>query len=302
MKAGLPAKTILITGVSTGIGFDAARYLIGKGYFVFGSVRDNAAKARLENTFSAENFRALLFDVTDQAAIAAAAREVETALDGNYLTALFNNAGLAVGGPLQLLEDDRFRHQIEVCLFGVRNTTNAFLPQLGAHPSRNRAAGDRSANAPGKIINMSSLSGILNTPMNGAYCVAKHALESLGEVYRRELIQYGIDVVSIRSGPIASCIWDKNIDVMAAYAGTDYRTMAASSRRIMIAAQKDAFPAETISKLVHKIIESRRPKCAYIVNKNKWIPTLLANYLPARFVDRLIWRSLNARNTNVYCN
>ena len=85
-----------------------------------------------------------------------------------------------------------------VNLIGTRIVTNAFLPLL-RHDDRLQS---------GQIINISSLSGILNTPMNGAYCVAKHALESLGEIYRRELLPDGIDVVSIRSGPVQSEIWN----------------------------------------------------------------------------------------------
>ena len=115
---------------------------------------------------------------------------------------------------MALLSDEVFRAQIEVNLFGVRNVTNTFLPLLGASKDFKGTAG--------KIINISSLSGIFNTPMNGAYCVAKHALESLGEVYRRELMMYGIQVCSIQPGPIQSKLWDKNISAMDAYLDTDY--------------------------------------------------------------------------------
>jgi len=289
---------VVITGVSSGIGYDAADHLIDKGYFVFGSVRDDGALARLESIFPARSFKALLFDVTDKTAIAGAREYVRTAMGGRNLRALINNAGMAVAGPMQLLDDDQFRQQMEVSLFGVRNVTNAFLPLLGANPEvpldapRRRA--HHPAQRPGKIINISSLSGILNTPMNGAYCVAKHALESLGEVYRRELIDFGIDVVSIRPGPIQSCIWDKNMEAPDAYADTAYATMAVNTKKIIAQAQRDALPAAVVSKLIREIIEARRTKCAYVVHKNKWLPVLLANYLPARLVDWLIWRTVNA--------
>ena len=82
---------------------------------------------------------------------------------------------------MNLLPDDKFRKQIEVNLFGVRNVTNVFLPLLGAYKGF--------AGQPGRIINNSSLAGVFNTPFNGAYCVSKHAVESLGEIYRRELIR-----------------------------------------------------------------------------------------------------------------
>jgi len=285
-------KAVLITGVSTGIGHDAARYLSQKGYFVFGSVRNAEAMARLEREFP-ENFKALLFDVTDKTAITRARDKVKDILGDQTLCALVNNAGVAVPGPMQLLDDDKFRHQIEVGLFGVRNVTNAFLPMLGAQPGMENKAIRNARNAPGKIINISSVSGILNTPVNGAYCVAKHAMESLGEIYRRELYQYGIDVISIQPGPIQSQIWEKNIGTLNAYCATDYAVMVEKTERMMISAQKHALPPEAVSSLIYRVIKAKRPKSSYIVDRNKWRACMMAKLLPARFVDRMIWRAFS---------
>jgi NAD(P)-dependent dehydrogenase (short-subunit alcohol dehydrogenase family) len=280
--------TIVITGVSSGIGYDAVRYLSQHGYFVFGSVRSAEAKSRLESEFP-ENFEALVFDVTDNPAIKKAAQRVAEHLGNRCLTALVNNAGIAEGGPMQLLEDDRFRRQIEVNLMGTRNVTNAFLYHLGAEldPASERRS------PPGKIINITSISGILNTPINGAYCVAKHAKESLGEVYRRELMQFGIDVVSIQPGPIQSKLWDKNVGSLDRFADSAYGTMVRNTDEIMREAQRDALPAETISRLIDQIIHSSRPKVSYIVYKHKWRAWLLARILPARLADKLLWKRLN---------
>lgn len=276
-------KNILITGVSTGIGYDALRHFVARGYSVFGSVRNPEDAERLLRDFP-ENFVCLLFDVTDSEAMRSAAKQVEQQLAGQSLTALVNNAGFAQAGPMALLSDEAFRRQMEVNLVGVRNVTNAFLPLLGARPGFE--------GLPGKIINISSISGIFNTPMNGAYCVAKHALESLGEVYRRELMMYGIQVASIQPGPIESDLWEKNLHAMDAYLNTDYATMAKRSNDIMQDAQKNALPAEVISRLIEKIIDSRRPKLSYIVSKNRLRDTLLVRYVPRRLADWLVWRSL----------
>jgi NAD(P)-dependent dehydrogenase (short-subunit alcohol dehydrogenase family) len=184
-----------------------------------------------------------------------------------------------------LLSDDVFRQQMEVNLFGVRNITNAFLPLLGASLDFK--------GRPGKIINISSISGVFNTPMNGAYCVAKHALESLGEVYRRELKMYDIQVASIQPGPIQSKLWDKNLGALDVYLDTDYGKMANKTNAIIREAQKDALPAEVISKLIEKIIDSKRPKLAYIVTRNKLMNTLVAHFVPKRVADYFIERSLN---------
>ncbi len=281
--------TVVITGVSSGIGYDAVRYLSQHGYFVFGSVRSGDAKAELESDFP-ENVEALVFDVTDPPAIQSAALRVAEYLGTRRLTALVNNAGIAEGGPLELLEDDRFRRQIEVNLIGTRNVTNAFLPHLAAEPE----PGKPRQGAPGKIINITSISGILNTPINGAYCVAKHAMESLGEVYRRELMRYGIDVVSIQPGPIQSKLWDKNVGSLDRFNNTIYSTMIRNTDNIMRNAQRDALPAEVISKLIHKIIKARRPRTQYIVHSHRWLVTVIAKWLPARWVDRMLYRKLTS--------
>jgi len=280
--------TIVITGVTSGIGYDALRYLSQHGYFVFGSVRSDDAKARLELEFP-ENFKALVFDITDSSAIKNAAQRVTEHLGNRRLTALVNNAGCAEGGPLELLEDDRFQHLIQVNLIGTRNVTNAFLPHLGAesYPDSQRQG------APGKIINITSISGVLNTPINGGYCVAKHAVESLGEVYRRELMHYGIDVVSIQPGPIQSRLWEKNVGSMGRFNNTIYRTMIRNTDDIMRDAQRAALPAEVISSLMDRIIRSRRPKVSYMVSKHKWQAWVFTHLLPARLTDRLLWKRLN---------
>ena len=278
---------VVITGVSSGIGRDAVRYLSQNGYFVFGSVRSEKAKEELEAEYPT-NFRGLVFDVVDRPAINLAAKIVAEHLGDRRLTALVNNAGIAQGGPMQLLEDDRFLQQIEVNVIGTRNVTNAFLPHLGV-PTANLP---ERTGPPGRIINITSISGILNTPMNGAYCVSKHAHESLGEVYRRELYGHGIDVVSIQPGPIQSKLWDKNVGAMDRFSNSIYHNMIANTDDIMRAAERDALPAEVISRLIDKIIKSRRPKLSYIVHSHKWRAWLLSK-LPARLVDRLLWKRLN---------
>ncbi len=279
--------TVVITGVSSGIGRDVVRYLSRNGYFVFGSVRSESAKKELEAEYP-DNFRGLVFDVIDRAAITVAAEAVAAHLGNRRLTALINNAGIAQGGPMQLLEEDRFRQQIEVNVIGTRNVTNAFLPHLGV-PTVDQP--DRSG-PPGRIINITSISGILNTPMNGAYCVSKHAHESLGEVYRRELYGHGIDVISIQPGPIQSKLWDKNVGAMDRFLNSIYGTMIANTDQIMREAERDALPAEIISRLIDTIIKSRRPKTAYIVHSHRWRAWLLSK-LPSRLVDRILWKRLN---------
>ena len=273
-------ENIFITGVSTGIGYATTEYFLSLGYRVFGSVRKTEDLERLNKRFSKffpHLFVGLLFDVTDEHQVFNAVEKTTKILGDETLSALVNNAGFAQSGPMALLSDQVFRQQIEVNLFGVRTVTDALLPLLGTSKKHK--------GPPGKIINISSVSGIFNTPMNGAYCVSKHALESLGEIYRRELSMYGIKVVSIQPGPIQSALWNKNANAFEEYNETDYVQMAKKSDVILKDAIKNALPALVIAKLIDKIILSQHPRRSYIVIKNVFLVTVFAKYMPAFIVD-----------------
>jgi NAD(P)-dependent dehydrogenase (short-subunit alcohol dehydrogenase family) len=259
------------------------------GYRVFGSVRKLEDADQLLRTHETL-FCPLVFDVRNRESVVAAAQLTAEKLSGQPLAALVNNAGLAVFGPMECIDDQRFEETVAVNLIGTRNVTNAFLPFLRV--SEQQSGGDTATHTAGKIINISSLSGILNTPMNGAYCVSKHAMESLGEIYRRELLPSGIDVCSIRSGPIQSEIWTKNIGAAQVYKNANYTRMAANTRTIMQNASKSALPAFVIADLVLDIIENRKRKVAYEIGAGSRIAKVLSSFLPVRLADRLISRAL----------
>ncbi len=120
-------RTVVVTGVSTGIGWGCVKVLVANGFHVFGSVRRQTDADRLTNIFG-EQFTPLNFDVTDEKAVAAGAREVETALAEETLFGLVNNAGIATPGPLLYLKIDDFDRQIMVNLAGPLIVTQAFAP------------------------------------------------------------------------------------------------------------------------------------------------------------------------------
>ena len=276
-------QNIILTGVSSGIGKETAKCLAKHGYRVFGSVRKIADAEPLQKELG-DRFEAMVFDVCDGDNIKTAAAKAADIIGDEPVASIINNAGLALFGPLELLEDEAFEHIMKVNVIGTRLVTNAFLPLLRQSP----------ADTPRKIINVSSLSGIFNTPMNGAYCVSKHAMESLGEIYRRELLAEKIDVVSIRSGPIQTEIWRKNIDETAPYVGTPYEQASQSTQRILQNAKKNALPPSVISELILGIIEGRKKKLSYHVGDGSRISQILSSSLmPKRKVDRLIHNALN---------
>src|SRR5664279_651102 len=126
-------QSVVITGASTGIGWATAKLLLTRGFRVFGSVRKQADADRLKSEFGA-NFTPLLFDVTNEAAVKAAAREVRTALNGETLAGLVNTSVIAVACPLLELAADEFPHQMHVNLIGPIIATQAFGPLLGSDP------------------------------------------------------------------------------------------------------------------------------------------------------------------------
>lgn len=275
-----PKVAVVVTGVSSGIGAAIARKLAETGYLVFGSVRSEPDAKPLTDDLGAR-FQPLVFDVRDSAAVTAAAERVRLQLGDMPLIGLINNAGFAAFGPMECIADETFEASIMVNLVGTRVVTNAFLPLLrNEDPSQS-----------GRIINISSLSGILNTPMNGAYCVAKHALESLGEIYRRELQPDGIDVVSIRSGPVQSRIWAKSKAETTSYDHAPYQLMAHNARAIIAGAKRDAIPSKDIAEAVLQILSRSRNRTAYHFSKGALLSRLLAG-LPARWVDRMMTRAL----------
>src|SRR6201995_1556422 len=199
-RAGPHMQSVVITGASTGIGHACAKFLLDKGYRVFGSVRKQADADRLKGEFG-PNFTPLLFDVTDEPAVLAAARDVRAALNGATLAGLVNNAGIAVTGPVLELPADEFRRQMDVNVTGPVISTQAFGPLLGADPALKGPKG--------RIVMISSVSGKNGNPLIPAYAASKHAIEGLSESLRRELMLFGIDVIIVAPGPVKTPIWSK---------------------------------------------------------------------------------------------
>src|SRR6202030_1806645 len=197
-------QSVVITGTSTGIGWGTAKLLLDRGFRVFGSVRQQADADRLKGEFGA-NFTPLLFDVTDEAAVLAAAREVRTALNGETLSGLVNNAGIAVAGPVLELSADEFRRQMDVNVIGPIISTQAFGPLLGSDPSLKGPKG--------RIVMVSSVAGKNGNPLMSAYSASKHAIEGLSDSLRREMMLFGIDVIVVAPGAVKTPIWSKADEV-----------------------------------------------------------------------------------------
>jgi NAD(P)-dependent dehydrogenase (short-subunit alcohol dehydrogenase family) len=280
-------QSVVVTGVSTGIGWAITKVLIQHGFRVFGSVRKTQDAQRLSGDFG-ENFVPLLFDVTDEPAVQAAAQQVRAQLNGETLFGLVNNAGIAVPAPLMHQATDAFRHQLEVNLVSVLIVTKAFLPLLGT---------DRSLRGrPGRIINISSTSGRFGFPFVGAYVTSKHGLEGFSESLRRELMLYGIDVIIVAPGSVATPIWDKADQVdLSLYANTEYVESVRHVQEFMVREGRNGLPAEKIGELVWHALTTPRPRVRYAVAPGNFISRLLPGILPKRLIDGFIARNLRLK-------
>jgi NAD(P)-dependent dehydrogenase (short-subunit alcohol dehydrogenase family) len=273
-------KSVVITGASTGIGWATAKLLLDKGFRVFGSVRKPADAERLKSEFGV-NFMPLLFDVTDEPAVLAAAREVRTALGGETLAGLVNNAGIAVPGPVLELSADEFRHQMDVNVMGPIIATQAFGPLLGV---------DASLKGPkGRIVMISSVAGKNGNPLTPAYAASKHAIEGLSESLRRELMLFGIDVVIVAPGPVKTPIWSKGQDSfdIGKYKNSPYLPSMQKVAAFMQHLDSIGLPPEKIAEVVYGALTLPKPKVRYQVAPDP-MRHLITNVLPKRMVDKII--------------
>ena len=280
-------QSVAVTGVSTGIGWGIAKVMTAKGFRVFGSVRKQADAERLRADLG-ERFSPLIFDVTDEAAVARGAAEVRAALDGERLWGLVNNAGIAVAGPLLEASAEEFRRQLEVNLIAPLTVIKAFAPLLGT---------DRALSGPpGRIVNISSVGGRFAAPFVGLYAASKHGLEGLSESLRRELMLFGIDVIIVAPGSVATPIWDKAEQIdLAPYRKSPYFEIIKRFRDYMIADGRKGWSAERLGEVVHEALTTARPKARYSPVAGRFQHWTLPTTLPVRVVDRIIARTFGIR-------
>ena len=271
-------KSIVITGVSSGIGLSACEKFLNKGYLVFGSVRKKRDASRLKKHFG-KNFVPLIFDITDRKKINIGVTIVKDHIGRNNLTALINNAGIAVLGPLEFINPSDFQKQMQTNLIGVLNCTQAFLPLLG---STNKTP----KNKKGRIINISSaLGGKIGYPFYGPYCSSKHALEGFSEVLRRELAIHNIIVSVVAPGAIQTPIWNKaEIESFEKkYESTVYNKAFNKVIFDMKRLGANGLKSEIVAAKILQAVETRKPKLRYTFIREFMLNILY--YAPQRVLD-----------------
>ena len=275
---------IVVTGASTGIGKACALHLDRLGFAVYAGVRKEADGAALASEASSRLVPVIL-DVTDAATIASAASAVETAASGHGVRGLVNNAGIAVGGPLEFVPIDELRRQLEVNVVGQVAVTQAFLPAL--------------RQAKGRIVNIGSISGRMATPFVGPYAASKFALEAITDALRIELRPWGIGVSIVEPGSIDTPIWDKGQEQQARIreqlppAGQELYAHAMDAMTGALETfQRRAVPPQKVADAVAHALTAKRPKTRYLIGTDARLQAVMSTVAPDRLADRLITRQL----------
>jgi len=274
---------ILVTGASSGIGEATARVAIRRGAHVYASVRKAEDGERLVAALGA-SLTPVVFDVTDEAAVAAAARSVATQQNGRRLLGVVNNAGGSVPGPLLHMSAAELRQQMEVNLIGVHNVTCAFAPLLGAEGANQLTDG-----APGRFVMISSVGGRRALPFISAYAASKFALEGYSEGLRRELMPFGVDVIVIGPGAVKTAIWDKGLAFdTKRYANTVYAPILARFTEAVGQQAAGGLPADDVGKLIWRVLTLAKPKTRYAILRDRISGWIMPNLLAPRALDTII--------------
>ncbi len=274
------ARAILVTGASTGIGNATAAELAKRGFTVFAGARKEADAAALDA--SHERIRPLILDVTDPDAVAHAIDVVRASEIPLY--GLLNNAGVAVGGPLEYLPIDALRRQFEVNVFGTMSTTQAALPLLRA--------------SKGRVVTIGSIASRFGAPFIGPYAASKAALAVLMDSLRMEMLPFGVSVSLFEFAAVKTPIWEKgrsNRDVLAKQfppqALADYAPVIEAMSKQIDHEERGGLDPALVASEIADAFTSPHPKARYVVGKQARLQAAVG-LLPHATRDRLVRKAL----------
>jgi NADP-dependent 3-hydroxy acid dehydrogenase YdfG len=272
---------VLVTGASSGIGRATAIELARRGHLVFAAARREEVLAGL--AASTPNIQAVSLDVTDADSVRRAWAKIEAGTGGAGVDVLVNNAGFALAGPIEILPDADVQRQFATNVFGLLTMTRTVLPAMRARRS-------------GRIINISSLVGRTTFPSMGVYGATKYAVEALSDALRQEVAGFGIKVVIIEPGFVATSLGE----AADAHGGATreipdaYASMVAGGARYLAAQIAKGIAPERVAVAIANAIEHRSPRLRYVVPASARPLIALLTTLPGRLADRAKQRALAA--------
>jgi NAD(P)-dependent dehydrogenase (short-subunit alcohol dehydrogenase family) len=279
--ASSPAERgfVLVTGARGGIGRATALHLDAIGFRVIATDLPGTDAEGLAAEAS-DRLGGLDLDVTDADSIVASAERAGEITAGAGLAGLVNNAGIAVGGPLEHLPLEDFRHQLEVNLVGPLAVSQALLPLLRT--------------GQGRIVNVTSLAGRVGAPFLGAYAASKHGLEGLSASMRAELRPWGVTVSSIEPGFLRSSIYETSLrrfeslrERLPERAERDYGEIFEAQQPGMDRLQRLALSPERAAKTIGRALTARRPRARYLVGPDARLSVALHTLTGPRAQERL---------------
>jgi len=266
------SKTVLITGATAGIGRMTALHLAKQGHHVIASGRKVAELAKLQDEAAGLKLDTVMLDVTSAESIAAAVTAVALLTGGNGPDVLVNNAGFGVLGPTSEISDAEMRRQYETNVFGLMAVTRAFLPKM-----QERRAG--------RIINVSSVGGLITLPFFGVYNSTKYAVESLSDALRYELRPFGIDVSLIEPGVIRTNFEATAVGNLSSFDNTPYAQAVAKYEKMSKTADRFASNPIVIAKAISRAVAARRPSARYVAPRSTNMIVWMSSMLPTRVWD-----------------
>jgi short-subunit dehydrogenase len=272
--------TILITGATSGIGRHAALHLAGLGHRVFATGRNEKILAEIKAS-APPSLETIALDVTSAESIAQAKAEVDARTGGVGVDVLVNNAGYGLLGPTEMISDAEMRAQYETNVFGLMAVTRAFLPAMHA---RGR----------GRILNVSSIGGLVTLPFFGVYNSTKYAVESLSDSLRVELAPFGIQVSLIEPGVIDTGFTDRSMLELSRFRSADsrYAPVLARAEEMRRMSDRSAVGPACISRAIEQAATARRPRARYIAPLRAAWTVAIVRRLPTRWVDFIMRQAL----------
>lgn len=262
--------SVLVTGAGRGIGLAITRHLSARGWEVYAGARSEGALRELADLPRVNPIR---LDIADRDSVAALTDALPSSLDS-----VVNNAGIVVNGPVEGLTLSDLSLQLEVNVVAQIAVTQAVLPKIRA--------------AKGRIVFISSVSGLITTPGTGAYCASKYALESLADALRMELRPWGIAVSLVEPGPIRTDIWGDILvdhDRMVAQLTDEHRALydpqLRGTRKLLARIQKTAADPEKVVRAVDHALTARRPKSRYLLDTASRVQKLVLGLTPTALND-----------------
>jgi NAD(P)-dependent dehydrogenase (short-subunit alcohol dehydrogenase family) len=270
-------KAVVITGVSRGIGKVTAEYLAQRGYYVFAGVRKETDGQQVKS----DRIHPLMLDILDKNSIAESAKAVEAVVGKNGLSALINNAGLAIPLPVETIALDDLYYQLNINVVAQIAVTQAFLPLI--------------RKAKGRIVNVNSIFARIVAPLSGPYSASKFALEALTDALRLELYDEGIKVISIQPGAVATDFAANAKLHMERSKGShegleryEQWIAAEQKRQEQSVRHQQGIAPEKVAATMYHALKLRNPKTRYLVGQDARIIAFLRHLLLDQVVDHIV--------------